>query len=65
MTTDPVDLERERCLRCVESNLPYAQSLDAGREASAPGAAAMLLRIANQIRSGVEPVDISEQMEPE
>lgn len=65
MGTDPVEIERERCLRCVESNLPYAQSLDAGREASAPGAESLLIRIANQIRSGAEPVDISEQMEPE
>lgn len=65
MGTDPVEIERERCLRCVESNLPYAQSLDAGREASALGAESLLLRIANQIRGGVEPLTMQEQMEPE
>ena len=62
MTTDPVEQERERCLRIVESNLPYAKSLDEGKESSAPGAESLLTRIANQIRSGDEPLTMAEQV---
>jgi hypothetical protein len=61
----PVDEERARCIRCVEANLEYAKSLDAGRTSEAPGAEALLIRIANQIRSGTEPLSMDEQMEPE
>ena len=60
----PVDEERARCIRCVESNLDYAKSLDAGRTSDAPGAESLLIRIANQIRSGEEPIDLDEQMRP-
>ena len=65
MDLDPVEAERERCLRVVESNLPYAISLDEGRKSSAPGAESLLIRIANQIRSGDEPLAVDEQMREE
>jgi hypothetical protein len=61
----PVEEERARCIRCVEASLEYAKSLDAGRTSMAPGAEAMLIRIANQIRSGGEPLTMDEQMRPE
>lgn len=60
----PVEAERERCIRCVEVNRDYAKSLDVGRESRAPGAEAILLRIANQIRSGAEPLSFAEQLDP-
>lgn len=61
---NPVEEERARCLRCVESNLEYARSLDAGRTSDAPGVESLLTRIANQIRSGDEPLGMDEQMRP-
>jgi hypothetical protein len=61
----PVDEERARCIRCVEANMEYAKSLDAGRTSVDPGAEAMLIRIANQIRSGGEPLSMAEQREPD
>jgi hypothetical protein len=62
MENDPVEAERTRCLRIVEANLPYAKSLDEGRTSSAPGVESLLTRIANQIRSGDEPLTMAEQV---
>lgn len=55
--TTAVERERARCLAIVETHLDYAKSLDVGRESLAPGAAALLIRISNQIRGGGPPVE--------
>jgi len=59
-----VERERERCLRIIAASREYARSIDKGRKSKAPGAAHLLLRIANQIRGGEEPVSFEEQMLP-
>lgn len=57
--------ERERCLRIIAAHAAYAKSLDKRRKKGAPGAESLLIRIANQIRSGDEPLGMGEQMGPE
>jgi hypothetical protein len=47
-------MERARCLRCVEGLFGFSEAADK-----------VLNRIANQIRSGEEPLSMEEQMEPE
>ena len=47
-------MERARCLRCVEGLLGFSEATDR-----------VLIRIANQIRSGEEPLTVDEQMREE
>ena len=49
----PVETERARCLRAVEMLMGHSPEVDR-----------VLIRIANQIRSGEEPIDLDEQMRP-
>jgi hypothetical protein len=53
-SSTPVEMERARCLRCVESLVGFSEATDS-----------VLIRIANQIRSGAEPLTMDEQMRPE
>lgn len=54
--------ERQRCLAIIDKHLPYAESLDVGRQGISPGAGGLLLRIRNQIVNGSEPLEFGEQM---
>lgn len=51
---DPVELERQRCLRCVDLLLRTVTDSVAGH---------LLTRLRNQIASGEEPLTLEQQLE--